>query len=101
MYECYNSLHNIKEAIKQYTNAASQNNVHAQHRLGMLYSMGGEVNVDLEQSVMWLEKSANQKNTKSYNQLAWNLHLQGRYQEDKCVLRRLSVLRHALRPNGD
>lgn len=81
MYEYYNSKHNIKEAIKQYTNAASQNNVNAQHRLGVLYSMGGEVNVDLEKSVMWLEKSANQKNTESYNLLAWNLHLQGCYQE--------------------
>ena len=61
--------------------AAERGDYQAQYYVGMFYSNGMGVDYNLDESIKWYKKSAEQYFVDAYNALAWNLYLKNDLQE--------------------
>ena len=69
------------KAIELFKNAAEQEDEVAQFNLACRYYWGKDVEQNYSIAAEWYQKSAENDYEEAYNELAWTLHLLGRYEE--------------------
>lgn len=77
----YETERNYEKAIEWYVRAAKQGDVRAQYSLGRMYIEGKGVEQNYVKAAEWYCNAAEQGYKRAYNELAWNLHLTGKYEE--------------------
>lgn len=76
-----NGEEDANKGLSMLIQSAEQGHVQAQCYLGNIYSEGMVIPKDMEKAYAWWQKAGDYGNPWGYNNYAWHLHLEGKYEE--------------------